>query len=139
MEVLKKFKMLDCNPSKTPAEMSCKLGKCEAEPAMDCTLYRQIVGSLRFICHSRPEITFNVGVISRFMSDPRHSHMMAAKRILRYLRGTLNFGVPFPHQKEKVEPQLVAYSDSDWGGDDLDRKSTMGHVLVWRCSHLLVL
>lgn len=131
LEVLKKFKMLDCNPSKTPAEMSCKLGKCETEPAVDCTLYRQIVWSLRFICHSRPGITFSVGVISRFMSDPRHSHMMAAKRILRYLRGTLDFGVLFPHQKEKVEPQLVAYSDSNWGEDVFDRKSTMGHVFLF--------
>ena len=69
LEVLKKFKMLDCNPSKTPAEMSCKLGKCEAEPVVDCTLYRQIVGSLRFICHSRLQITFSVERHTRLWSS----------------------------------------------------------------------
>ncbi|KAG5028152.1 hypothetical protein JHK87_011666 [Glycine soja] len=77
---------MDCNVSLTPAEVNLKLDKCENEATVDGTIFRQIVGSLRYICHTRPELAFSVGMISKFMSDPRHSHMVAAKRILRYLR-----------------------------------------------------
>ena len=122
--------MMDCNVSLTPAEVNLKLDKCENEAVVDGTVFRQIVGSLRYICHTRPELAFSVGMISKFMSDPRHSHMVAAKRILRYLRGTLNMGILFPHQDEKVRPHLVAYSDSDWCGDVLDRRSTMGYIFM---------
>ena len=130
LEVLQKFNMMDCNVSLTPAEVNLKLDKCENEAVVDGTVFRQIVGSLRYICHTRPELAFSVGMISKFMSDPRHSHMVAAKRILRYLRGTLNMGILFPHQDEKVRPHLVAYSDSDWCGDVLDRRSTMGYIFM---------
>jgi len=130
LEILKKFHMLNCNASETPAEANTKLDNCKNEPAVDATMYRQMVGSLRFICHTRPEISFSVGVVSRFMNDPRHSHLVAAKRILRYLQGTLTFGIIFPQQEEKVELHLVAYSDSDWCGDLLDRRSTMGYVFT---------
>ncbi|RZB69615.1 Retrovirus-related Pol polyprotein from transposon RE1 [Glycine soja] len=130
LEVLQKFNMMDCNVSLTPAEVNLKLDKCENEAAVDGTVFRQIVGSLRYICHTRPELAFSVGMISKFMSDPRHSHMVAAKRILRYLKGTLNMGILFPHQDENVRPHLVAYSDSDWCGDVLDRRSTMGYIFM---------
>ncbi|XP_057435865.1 secreted RxLR effector protein 161-like [Lotus japonicus] len=90
-----------------------------------------MVGSLRFICHTRPEISYSVGLVSRFMSEPRHPHLIAAKRILRYLKGTLSFGILFPFQDEKVGLQLVAYSDSDWCGDLVDRKSTMGYIFTF--------
>lgn len=131
LEVLKKFKMHNCNVSTTPAEPNLKLDKCEHEDPVDATEYRQMVGSLRFICHTRPEISYSVGMVSRFMSDPRHSHLVAAKRILRYLQGTLGFGILFPHQEEKVWLHLIAYSDSDWCGDLMDRKSTMGYIFTF--------
>ena len=95
----------------------------------DGTMFRQIVGSLRFICHSRPEVAFSVGLVSRFMSDPRQPHLIAAKRIMRYLRGTLRYGILFPHHTKGDDSlHLVAYSDSDWCGDLVDRRSTMGQV-----------
>ncbi|KAG4924311.1 hypothetical protein JHK87_049851 [Glycine soja] len=82
LDVLKRFNMWGCNPIETPAEVNLKFAKGENEASVDGTLFRQIVGSLRFICHSRREITFNVGLVSRFMSDPRQSHLLAAKRIM---------------------------------------------------------
>lgn len=130
-EVLKRFNMQNCNSAETPAEINLKLDKGEGEPAADDTVFRQIVGSLRFICHTRPEISYAVGLVSRFMSNPRQSHLMAAKRVLRYLKGTQGYGVLFPHQeREGTGLQLVAYSDSDWCGDLLDRRSTMGYVFL---------
>lgn len=113
-------------------EANLKLGSCEQETKVDSTMFRQLVGCLRFLCHSRPEISFGVGLVSRYMKSPRQSHLVAAKRILRYLKGTLNHGVLFPthlpNQKKDGILHLVAYSDSDWCGDQVDRRSTMGYV-----------
>ncbi|XP_019455013.1 PREDICTED: uncharacterized protein LOC109356131 [Lupinus angustifolius] len=83
LEVLNMFNMINCNPSETPAEMNLRLGNCEEEEVADATVFWQIVGSLRYICHTRPEISFSVGVTRRFMSNPKHSHMLAAKRVLK--------------------------------------------------------
>ncbi|XP_019455163.1 PREDICTED: uncharacterized protein LOC109356293 [Lupinus angustifolius] len=121
----------DCNPTETAAEMNLKLGNCDEEAATDGTIFRLIVGSLRHLCHSRPEICYSVRVISIFMNNPKHSHMLAAKRILRYLKDTLNFGIVFPHHDEKIKPQLMAYSRHE---NDYEIC-----VLSWRCPNLLVL
>ncbi|CAI8607028.1 unnamed protein product [Vicia faba] len=121
IEVLKKFKMMGCKPIETPAEFNVKLIKYEDEGHVGGILFRHMVGSLRYICHSRHEITFSVGLVRRFMIDPRHSHMTAAKRIMRYLRGTLNHGILFScYSVENNSLDLVAYSDSDWCGDMVD-------------------
>lgn len=129
-EVLKRFHMWGSNFSETPAEASVKLGLCEEEQSVDGTQFRQIVGCLRYICHTRPEISFSVGVISRFMSNPKQSHLLAAKRVMRYLRGTLDHGILFPHQGSRSKLKLLSYSDSDWCGDIMDRKSTMGYIFL---------
>ncbi|XP_045810869.1 secreted RxLR effector protein 161-like [Trifolium pratense] len=91
-------------------------------------MFRQIVGSLRYVCNSRPDICYAVSVISRFMHDPRKPHMIAAKRILRYLKGTLELGLLFPIGTSSAGSTLIGYSDSDWCGDITDRRSTSGYV-----------
>ncbi|XP_019455175.1 PREDICTED: uncharacterized protein LOC109356304 [Lupinus angustifolius] len=108
--------MNDCNSTETPVEPNIKLTRCEDEAAVNATMHRQIVGSLRYICHNRPEITYSVRLISRFMSDPRQSHLLAAKRIIRYLNGTIGYGIMYltGQNSNDSKPKLVAYSDSDW-------------------------
>lgn len=93
--------MMQYNFAESLVEGNLGLDNCEKEPRVYGTLYRQLFGCLRFVCHSRQEIAHSVGLISRFMSDPRQSHLVAAKRILRYLRGTSNYGVLFPSQEGK--------------------------------------
>jgi hypothetical protein len=78
LDVLKRFNMLDCNSTLTPAEVNLKLEKNENEELVDSTLFKQVTGSLRYLCHSRPDILYAIGVISRFMSEPRTSHLFAA-------------------------------------------------------------
>ena len=130
-EVLKKFKMMGCKPADTLATLNVKLVKSEDEGSVDGTMFRQFIGSLRFICHSRPEVAFDVGLVNRFMSDPRQKHLIAAKRIMRYLRGTLRYGILFPHHTKGDDSlHLVAYSDSDWFGDLVDKRSTMRQVFL---------
>ncbi|KAE9591253.1 putative RNA-directed DNA polymerase [Lupinus albus] len=87
-EVLKRFNMATCNPISTPTATNEKLDKDEEGEEVDDTRFKKIVGCLRFLCNSRPDICHGVGLVSRFMSNPRKSHMLAAKRLLKYIQGT---------------------------------------------------
>ncbi|MCH82414.1 copia-type polyprotein [Trifolium medium] len=133
-DVLKRFHMENCNEAETPMEANLKLSKDETGQAVDATLFKQVVGSLRFICNTRPDINYAVGSVSRFMSNPKASHMVAAKRILRYLKGTQDFGLAFPTSKVGSQFELEGFSDSDWCGDKDDRRSTSGHWFRFRNS-----
>lgn len=74
--------MMSCNPASTPVDPGLRLVKDESEKSMDSTLFKQVVGSLRYLCNIRPGISFAVGLISRFIDNPKASHWAAAKRIL---------------------------------------------------------
>ena len=91
-------------------------------------MFRQIVGSLRYLCNSRPDICYSMSVIRKFMHDPRKPHLIAAKRILRYVKGTMKYGLLFPYGAKSEVNELIGYSYSDWCGDLTDRKSTSGYV-----------
>ena len=129
-DVLKRFHMADCNPANTPIEVNTKLEivKEEEEEAVDPTIYKQLVGSLRYLCNSRPDLSFVVGLINRFINNPKKSHLTVAKRILRYVKGTLEYGVLFPRKTDQRTMSLLEYSDSDWCGDKTDRKSTIRYL-----------
>ncbi|KAK6160534.1 hypothetical protein DH2020_003915 [Rehmannia glutinosa] len=89
----------------------------------DQTRYRALIGSLLYLTASRPDITFAVGVCARFQSAPKESHMTAAKRILRYLKGFQEVGLWYPKEGGF---KLIGYSDSNYAGCRVDRKSTSG-------------
>ncbi|XP_062191325.1 secreted RxLR effector protein 161-like [Phragmites australis] len=110
-------------------EIKLKLLKEGTTPSVDATEYRSIVGSLRYLCNSRPDLAFAVGYLSRFMEVPRQEHMAAVKRVLRYVAGTMHMGVHYYYGgKKEIAPRLLGYSDSDLAGDVNDRKSTSGLV-----------
>ncbi|KAK3027898.1 hypothetical protein RJ639_040275 [Escallonia herrerae] len=100
-EVLKKFKMLDSKPVKTPMVCGVKLRKFDDGKKVDSTLFKSLVGSLRYLTCTRPGILFSVGLVSRFMEAPSSIHMKAAKRILRYLKGTK---ATFKLEEVQVQP-----------------------------------
>lgn len=124
-EILKRFNMEECKPVRTPMETGTKLSRFGGGDRVDASLYRSLVGCLRYLTCTRPDIAYSVGVISRFMEEPRQSHWKAVKRILRYIQGTKTVGLLY---KRSDELKLVGYSDSDWCGDVDDRKSTTGYV-----------
>ena len=93
---------------------------------MDATEYRSLIGSLRYLCNSRPDLAYAVGYLSRFMEVPRQEHLTAVKRVLRYVAGTVHWGVHY--HPGGVAPKLLGYSDSDLAEDVNDRKSTSGHI-----------
>ncbi|KAM3254169.1 hypothetical protein ACQJBY_047973 [Aegilops geniculata] len=110
-------------------EPRLKLSKESKNPPVDRKLYRSIVGSLRYLVHSRPDISYAVGFVSRFMEAPTTGHWAAVKQLLRYVAGTLNFGCRY--KKGEAEPRLIGYSDADFAGDVDDRKRTSGTVFVF--------
>jgi hypothetical protein len=87
--------MTDCKSSPTPFLSGVKLEDGEETPLVDNTLYRQLVGSLLYLTHSRPDLSYAVGVVSRFMQEPHELHWKDAKRILRYVQGTITFGIHY--------------------------------------------
>lgn len=122
--LLIKTRMQDCNPSKSPMEHKLQLRKNEESEMVNPTEYRSIVGGLRYLTHTRPDITFAVGVVSRFMEKPTVKHLQAVKSILRYVKGTLDFGLKYSRGKKDIN--LIGYTDSDLGSDVNDRRSTGG-------------
>jgi hypothetical protein len=108
-------------------ECRLKLGKNNAGAAVDATLYRSIIGSLRYLVNTRPDISCAVGILSRFMESPAEQHWATVKQLLRYVRGMMNYGCRYKKGDTAV-PTLVGYSDSDLAGDVDDRKSTTGIV-----------
>jgi hypothetical protein len=122
--ILEKNGMSGCNTCTTPTENKLKLSKDSTAALVDATEFRSTVGSLRYLVHTRPDITFAVSYVSRFMEKPTAEHQAAVKHVLRYVAGTLHFGCCFPKRTE--EAHLIGYADSDHGGDQNDRKSTSG-------------
>jgi hypothetical protein len=125
-KILQRASMGGCNPCHTPMEHRLKLSKRSSATAVDATEYRGLIGCLRYLVHTRPDIVFTVGYVSRFMESPTTEHLNAGKRILRYIAGTIEFGCHY--QCGGKELWLLGYSNTDMGGDIDTRKSTTGVV-----------
>ncbi|XP_019431311.1 PREDICTED: uncharacterized protein LOC109338506 [Lupinus angustifolius] len=113
-DVLKIFNMFDYNSSSTPVKTRNSL--CKGSPndqVVDSTLYRQMIGSLRYICNTRLDITYGVGLLSKHMEDPRQSQLMTVKRVIRYLKGIIDFGVLFPANKDIKSRIMFGYTNAD--------------------------
>ncbi|GJZ75799.1 putative ribonuclease H-like domain-containing protein [Tanacetum coccineum] len=129
-EILKKFGFTDVKTASTPMETQKPLLKDEDGEEVDVHLYRSMIGSLMYLTSSRPDIMFVVCACARYQVNPKVSHLHAVKRIFRYLKGQPKLGLWYP----KDSPfDLVAYTDSDYAGASLDRKSTTGGCQFLRC------
>ena len=95
-KLLERSGMAKCKPSVTLMEERLKLTKASTATKVDATLYRSIIGGLRYLVHTRPDIAFAVGYVSRFMEDAREDHWAMVKRLLRYIKGTVDQGIIFP-------------------------------------------
>ena len=122
-ELLKKFDMENCKESATQMATGCYLDADEKGTCVEQTKYKGLIGSLLYLAVSRPDIMFSVCLCARYKENPKESHYMVAKRILKYLKGIIDVGLWYPSE---VSLNLVGYSDSDFAGCNLDRKSTSG-------------
>jgi len=123
-EILKKFQMEECKATSTPMNQKEKLCKDDGADKIDEGYFRSIIGCLMYLTTTRPNILFVVSLLSRFMHRASELHLIAAKRILRYVRGTVSYGVKY----DKCQSfKLHGFSDSDWAGSIEDMKSTSGY------------
>ncbi|GKA35117.1 hypothetical protein Tco_0721608, partial [Tanacetum coccineum] len=141
-EILKKFDFASVKTASTPIETQKPLIKDEEAADVDVHLYRSMIGSLMYLTASRPDIMFAVCACSRFHVTLKTSHLNAVKRIFRYLKGKPKLGLWYPRVSSF---DLEAYSDSDYAGENLDRKSTtrgcqfLGRRLIsWQCKKQII-
>ncbi|XP_056846924.1 secreted RxLR effector protein 161-like [Raphanus sativus] len=106
-------------------EFGLQFSKALDEPDIDATLYRRRIRCLRYLMHSRPDLAFSIGILSKYMHSPRKSHGEALTKVLRYLRGTQGYGLMF---KRGESQKLVGFSDSSHNTDPDDGRSTTGHL-----------
>lgn len=117
--------MSDCETAVTPMNVNEKLQREDGTEAANARLFRILVGGLNYLTHTRPDIAFPISLVSRFLHNPTRQHLGAAKRILRYVAGTMDFGIWYSRTSSF---RLVGFTDSDWAGSIDDRKSTSGGV-----------
>jgi hypothetical protein len=121
-DLLTKHNIVHCSPCKTHCVPNVKLSATCGQPLADIYAYRSLVGALHYLTFTRPDISFVVHQVCQFMNAPTDIHLTAAKRILRYIKGTLDHGLFYTLGLIS----LSAFSDADWAGDPNDRRSTSG-------------
>lgn len=124
-EILDRAHMLNCNPAKTPVDTDSKIGP-HGTPVTDPTFFRSMAGALQYLTFTRPDITYAVQQVCLYMHDPREPHLNALKRILRYIRGTMDHGLQL---YASATTSLTAYTDADWAGCPATRRSTSGYCV----------
>ncbi|TYK08583.1 Retrovirus-related Pol polyprotein from transposon TNT 1-94 [Cucumis melo var. makuwa] len=127
-EILKKFKMDECKAVSTPMNQKEKLCKEDGADKVDEGYFRSLIGCLMYLTATRPDILNVVSILSRFMHCASELHLKAAKRVIRYVKGTSDFGVKFTRGKEF---KLISFSDSDWGGSIDDMRGTLGYCMFY--------
>lgn len=119
--------MEESNSVQNPMVPGFKIHKDEDGVKVNSSVYKQLVGSMMYLITTRPDVMYSVSLISRYMSNPIELHLMAAKRILRYLQGTISYGILY---RKTGNTELIEFSDSDYAGSMEDRKSTSGYAFI---------
>ena len=127
-DLLKKFELENCKEVASLIAPNCYMDSDEVQKQIDATKYKGLIGSLLYLTTSRPDIQFSVCMCAIFQSNPKESHYKAAKRILKYLKGTINVGLWYLGNS-KIN--LTGFSDSEFAGFKLERKNASGicHLL----------
>ncbi|KAG6480984.1 hypothetical protein ZIOFF_057575 [Zingiber officinale] len=123
-KILSQFKMENCNAIKHPMEPKTQLHKDLEGTPVDATEYRHIIGCLRYLLHTRPDLSYSIGMTRRYMERPAITHHKVVKQILKYLKGTIHFGLVYMKGPQKIS--IFGYSDNDLASDLDGRKSISG-------------
>ena len=135
-DLLKETGKTACKPASNPIDPNLRLGEAEKDATVDKEMYQRLVGRLIYLSHTRPNIAYAMSVISQFMHSPKEAHLQAAYRVLQYLKGATGKGILFKRNGGLV---LEAYTDADYAGSIVDRRSTSGYctflggnLVTWR-------
>ena len=122
--ILDRSSMLHCKPMSTSLETKFKIDADTSSAAADPSQFRRIVGALQYLTLTQPDLSYNVNYVSQFMHNPTVAHLKLVQRILRYLKGTIATGL---HLSSNTTLDLHAFSDADWAGCPIIRRSTTGY------------
>ena len=124
-----KHRLTEANTVSTPADLNIKLEKDDGiSKQVDSTIYQSIIGGLMYAATAtRLDIAYVVGMLSKFNASPSEAHLIAAKWVIRYLKGTISLGLKYCKSEDG---QLIGYSDADWAGDLDDRHSSTRNVFL---------
>ncbi|CAN1132933.1 Retrovirus-related Pol polyprotein from transposon TNT 1-94 [Linum perenne] len=129
LDLLKEAGMLGCKPSATPMEANKQMSREIDIPLVDKEGYQRLVGKLIYLGHTRPDISYSVGIVSQHMHNPNAEHMEMVLRILKYLKGAPGKGLLF---RRSTQHDITVYTDASWAGELTDRRSTTGYcTYVW--------
>nr|GFA28854.1 ribonuclease H-like domain-containing protein [Tanacetum cinerariifolium] len=117
--------MHNCNPCRTSVDTESKLGS-DGDPVSDPTLYRSLTGALQYLTFTRPNLSYAVQQVCLYMNDPHDPHYTALKHIIRYVCGTIDYGLQL---YVSSTTQLSTYTDADWTGCPVSRRSTSGYCV----------
>ena len=136
LDLLGETGLLGCKAVETPIKPNLKLQVAKSEEVINRDQFQRLVGRLIYLSHTRPDIAFAISMVSQFMHSPGPEHFDAAYRILKYLKGTPGKGLLF---EKHGHLQVEVYTDADWAGSVIDRRSTSGYctfvggnLVTWR-------
>ncbi|XP_057972730.1 secreted RxLR effector protein 161-like [Malania oleifera] len=118
--------MTECTPVVTPMEVNIKFSIEDPSPLVDTKRYKSLIGSLVHLCNTRPDISFAVGILSRFANKSREIHQKSGMRVLKYIKGTPHFGISYT-----LGNFLIGYCDSNWAEDIDSRKLVPGYCFLF--------
>ncbi|GJW27623.1 zinc finger, CCHC-type containing protein [Tanacetum coccineum] len=127
-KILKEAGMIDCNETLIPMDPGTRLTKITEGTMVNSTEYRSLIGCLRYLLHTRPDLSYSVGLLSRFMQEPREQHMKAIRQVLRYVQGTKDHGITYKHNRGN---KIHGYSDSSYGVNTQEGKGTTGIIFYY--------
>ncbi|GJU46395.1 ribonuclease H-like domain, reverse transcriptase, RNA-dependent DNA polymerase [Tanacetum coccineum] len=128
IKILKEAGMIDCNETLIPMDPGTRLTKITEGTMVNSTEYRSLIGCLRYLLHTRPDLSYSVGLLSRFMQEPREQHMKAIRQVLRYVKGTKDYGITYKHNGGN---KIYGYSDSSYGVNTQEGKGTTGIIFYY--------
>nr|GEW24975.1 ribonuclease H-like domain, reverse transcriptase, RNA-dependent DNA polymerase [Tanacetum cinerariifolium] len=120
--------MLDYNETLIPMDPGTRLTKITEGIMVNSAEYQSIIGCLRYLLHTRPELSYSIGLLSRFMQEPREQHMKAIRQVLRYVKGTKDYGITYKHNGGN---KIHGFSDSSYGVNTQEGKGTTVIIIYY--------
>ncbi|GJW76447.1 ribonuclease H-like domain, reverse transcriptase, RNA-dependent DNA polymerase [Tanacetum coccineum] len=127
-KILKEAGMIDCNETLIPMDPGTRLTKITEGTMVNSTEYQSLIRCLRYLLHTRPDLSYSVGLLSRFMQEPREQHMKAIRKVLHYVKGTKDYGITYKHNGGD---KIHGFNDSSYGVNTQDGKGTTGIIFYY--------
>ncbi|GJW88831.1 ribonuclease H-like domain, reverse transcriptase, RNA-dependent DNA polymerase [Tanacetum coccineum] len=127
-KILKEAGMPESNETVIPMDPGTRLTKNTEGTLVNSTEYRSLIGCLRYLLHTRPDLSYSVGLLSRFMQEPKEQHMKAIKQVLHYVKGTKDYGITYKHNGGNI---IQGFSDSSYGVNTQEGKGTTGIIFYY--------